>query len=67
MEIFDRFYPSVYEVEMASNIFMNEINKYMKDMALPQDNVFYMSPETVLICAISAVWQEARKYQSGKR
>ena len=51
------------EVEEAKNIFKKELERFMQYSYLPKENGNYMSPETVINCALAAVWKGGRNYE----
>lgn len=56
-------HPSVLEVQAAKNVFMKEFQKNQRYTRYQQGSVLYMSPETVIVCALAEVWRQGRKYQ----
>ena len=65
--IFDlEFWPSVWEVDKAKEVFTQELGKNLKYIDLPKENPLHMSKDVVLSCALAAVWSAGRKYQSEK-
>lgn len=49
------------EVEEAKNIFKKELERCMEYSYLPKDNAYYMSPETIINCALAAVWTAGKE------
>ena len=57
----DEFYPTVFEVQLATKHFMKSISENYIEI---EDGS--MSIETAISIAVSEVWTEAKKYQEKK-
>lgn len=55
--------PSFVEVEAAKAVFLEKIQKNRPYTRYRPGSALYMSPETVVACALAEVWRQGRKYQ----
>ena len=53
-------WPSLYEVNQATKIFWQYIEKRIDDTRLPEEDICHMSEETRLECALSEVWRQGK-------
>lgn len=58
----DEFYPNLWEVQQAGKIFEERLNTFSQDIA---DGT--ISIKTAVHSAATAVWSQARRYQSEKQ
>lgn len=56
-------WPSYQEVQAAKAVFLERVRHYAPDIDLPKDDPGYMSPSTLMACALAEVWREGRRYQ----
>lgn len=61
LEMFD-LNPSFLEVQAAKAVFLEKFNQN-RQYAQYQLGHPYMSPESVVACALAEVWRQGRKYQ----
>lgn len=54
--------PSVLEVQAAKAVFLEKFNQN-RQYVRHQPGHPYMSPESVVTCALAEVWRQGRKYQ----
>ena len=59
-----KFYPSVYEVNLAKKIMQEEWQKHAKSVLLPSHDKNHMSIDVAMSCCVGRVWEKAREYQS---
>lgn len=62
IEMFD-LNPSVLEVQAAEAVFIRELQKNRQRTRYQPGDASYMSPETVVACALAEVWRQGRKFQ----
>lgn len=56
-------YPSVYEIMRAEKIFIEYIQQHAHETQYTSDSALYSSPELIVRCALSRVWEAGRLYQ----
>lgn len=59
-------HPSVYEVLQAEKVFKDYIQEHAYETEYPRESAMYSSPELIVRCALSAVWEAGRLYQLEK-
>lgn len=59
-------YPSVGEIMQAEKIFIGYIQEHAHETEYPRESPLYSSPELVIRCALSRVWEAGRLFQSQK-
>lgn len=59
-------YPSVGEIMQAKRIFTEYIQQHAHEAQATPGSVYYTSPETIISCALSEVWEAGRLYQLQK-
>ena len=55
--------PSFLEVQAAKAVFLKRLRHYAPFARQPKGSPGYMSPETVVACALAEVWRQGRKYR----
>ena len=55
--------PSFLEVQAAKAVFLKKLQENRKYTQLQPGGQPYMSPETVVACALAEVWRQGRKHQ----
>lgn len=55
--------PSLVEVRAAKAVFMKKLRQNQRYTRYEPGTGFYMSPQTVMACALAEVWRQGRKYQ----
>ena len=60
------FYPSVYEVELAGNAFVQEMKRYKESIMLPAGDPCSINVKTAIKCSAAQVWAKARMFQYEK-
>mgnify|MGYP006906610270 CR=1 FL=1 len=56
-------HPSFMEVQAAKAVFMMKLQENRQRTRYQPEAQLYMSPETVVACALAEVWRQGRKYQ----
>lgn len=55
--------PSFLEVQAAKAVFLKKLQQNQQYTRYQPGTSLYMSPETVVACALAEVWRQGRKYQ----
>lgn len=55
--------PSFVEVQAAKAVFLEKLQENRQHTRYQPGTQLYMSPETVVACALAEVWRQGRKYQ----
>ena len=55
--------PSHLEVRAAKTVFLKKLHQNQQYTRYRPGSQLYMSPETVVACALAEVWRQGRKYQ----
>lgn len=56
-------HPSFAEVQAAKAVFLKKLQQDWQYTRYQPGTQLYMSPETVVACALAEVWRQGRKYQ----
>lgn len=56
-------HPSFVEVQAAKAVFMKKLQQNRQYTRYQPGTQQYMSPETVVACALAEVWRQGRKFQ----
>lgn len=59
-------HPSVYEVMQAEKVFRDYIQAHAHETEYQRESALHSSPELIIRCALSAVWEAGRLYQLEK-
>lgn len=55
--------PSYLEVQAAKAVFLEKLRQNRQYTQYERGTQLYMSPETVVACALAEVWRQGRRYQ----
>ena len=55
--------PSVLEAQAAKAVFLKSLRQNQMYTRYQPGSQLYMSPETVVACALAEAWRQGRKYQ----
>lgn len=58
--------PEIVEVQAAKAVFLKRVRHFAPYAHRFPRDPGYMSPETVVACALADVWKQGRKYQRDK-